>query len=109
MFDVVEWLHCYIVTPGLSVLPFASLSSVILAALAAPATGSNPIARNCGANRSITSGATPVIASGVAIGFSTGALAVATVVVMVGDGFINPAKAGEAALNEISENEMERG
>jgi len=105
------------VEPGLSVLASAFFKSVMRAAPDTPATGAKPQDWSSGAKRATTSGATPVMASGVAIGISTwplGTEATACVPAF-------PAPAGafrpstnslnsrEFSLKEISENETGRG
>ncbi|MCG3162097.1 MAG: hypothetical protein JMDDDDMK_03336 [Acidobacteria bacterium] len=102
-----------IVEPGLSVSASAFFKSETSAAPATPATGANPHDWKIGANRATTSGDTPLIASGVAIGASiwlpAGALtACAPELPAPLTLFTKSANSREFSLNEISENEIWR-
>src|SRR5215813_13406199 len=102
-----------IVEPGFRVLASAFFNSVVSAAPPAPATGAKPHDRKIGANLATTSGGTPVIASGVAIGVRTWPLEGALTASAPEPGapltsFTNSANSREFSLKEISENETWR-
>src|SRR6266508_3920533 len=102
-----------IVEPGLSVFASACFNSDISAAPPAPATGAKPHDWKIGANLAITSGGTPVIASGMAIGVRTWPLEGALTACAPERGapltlFTKSANSREFSLNEISENETWR-